>query len=191
MGTCRQQVPEVAPRSILDIRRIAREFMSSAYPALVEKAGPFPVNHFIEFKMRSLIGFNYHVQELPPEVEAATDPIRKLIILDQDTYDNLCKGVPRARYTGGHEIGHAKMHGESLRAMLINDRRNFRLYRRGDIPVYRDPEWQADTFSAELLMPAWHIRSLVADGADEWDIMDIFEVSHQAVETRFRKLSLR
>jgi hypothetical protein len=189
VGNCRQKVPEVAPKSIVDIRRIARRVIHATYPDLVEKPGPFPVDHFLEFKMRSLIGFNYHIQELPPEVEAATDPLSKLVTLNTDTYDDLCVDVPRARFTGCHEIGHALMHGASLRQVLINDRRAFRLYRRGDIVTYCDPEWQADTFSAELLMPAWHVQRLITKGADERDVMRIFKVSRQAAEIRLNRLS--
>lgn len=69
---------------------------------------------------------------------------------------------PRDRFTLCHELGHYILHQPENIS-----------YARGDIPVYQNPEWQANTFAAELLAPA----DLVKD-------MSIEEMATQCVMSR-------
>ena len=60
----------------------------------------------------------------------------------EDTYDGAVGGNPRDRFTLSHELGHFLLH--------TPDRVSFA---RGEVPAYMDPEWQANTFAAELMAP--------------------------------------
>lgn len=78
------------------------------------------------------------------------------LVLSADTYNDLeRRNGYRARFSVAHEIGHAVLHGSQLveltqidhvqRAMLRTDA--------SDTPIYRDSEWQANTFAGALLVP--------------------------------------
>lgn len=89
------------------------------------------------------------------------------LILSEASYEDLeRRNAPRARFSLAHEIGHAALHADRLieitridsvlRAMLRTDA--------SATPLYRDSEWQADTFAAALLMPAPGLEYLELHG---------------------------
>lgn len=82
-----------------------------------------------------------------------TIPMEHRIILREDVYENAVNGIHRDRFTVAHEIGHYFLHQPDRVAFA-------RESKKGDIPAYLDPEWQANTFAGELLAPPHLIRGL-------------------------------
>lgn len=155
----RGKVPVVPARSWAEIGRIAQLFVQRTYPALLREPGRFPVEDFIEYRMRREWGFNYEIQELPSGIEAAMDPQEKMVILSPGTYDDLTNEIPRARFTGAHEIAHVVLHAKYLQHRILDGGNVLRL-KRGNIRPFEDPECQANAFAAALLMPTHHVARL-------------------------------
>ena len=88
-----------------------------------------------------------------------------------DVYEGAVKGRPRDRFTLCHELGHYILHQPE-----------FMSYARGDIPRYRQPEWQANTFAGELMAP----YDLVKDMSIE-EIMKKCGMSRQAATIQYNE----
>ena len=56
----------------------------------------------------------------------------------------------RHRFTACHELGHYLLHRKVAMARVRDDNH----------PVYRDAEWQADTFAGGLLLSSRHLARL-------------------------------
>ncbi len=73
-----------------------------------------------------------------------TRPKEKIIQLREDVYKGAHNAEPRHRFTVAHEFGHFLLHNKVLEG-----------FARGECPRNRseDPEWQAECFAGELLIP--------------------------------------
>jgi len=69
------------------------------------------------------------------------------IKLREDVYRGAWNNNGRDRYTACHELAHFLLHREVKMARVREDNH----------PIYRDAEWQADTFAGSLLMSARHL----------------------------------
>ena len=87
----------------------------------------------------------------------------------RDVYERAIKGVPRDRFTLCHELGHYLLHQPE-----------FISYARGDVPRYRDPEWQANTFAGELMAPYGLVKNFSIE-----DIMGKCGMSRQAATIQY------
>ena len=72
------------------------------------------------------------------------------IKLREDVYEGAWNDVGRDRFTACHELGHYLLHRQVAMARVRDDSH----------PVYRDAEWQADTFAGGLLMSPEHLARL-------------------------------
>ena len=97
----------------------------------------------------------------------------RTIEVRSDVYDHAHDGQPFARFTLAHELGHLVLHSD------------IRLARR-DAPYavdrFRDPEWQADCFAGELLMPLFIYQEM----KNPEDAANAFGVSSSAVKAQLR-----
>lgn len=82
-----------------------------------------------------------------PGKYAAYYPLSNLLKIRQSVYLGACHGNGRDRFTIAHELGHFFLHQD---AELTLARPNSYGQK---IPAYRDPEWQANTFASEFLIP--------------------------------------
>lgn len=89
-----------------------------------------------------------------------------------DVYEGAVQNNPRDRFTLCHELGHYILHQPENIS-----------YARGDIPTYQNPEWQANTFAAELMAPA----NLVKDMSIE-EIARRCGMSLQAATIQYKEL---
>lgn len=116
----------------------------------------FPVVHFLEYGL-SEIDENYSLEIVPIEdmadCYAETYPEQSKIVVREDVYNRAADGVPRDRFTIAHEIGHFIMHKPG-KIVLARGRK------KENIPAFKNPEWQANTFAAELLAPPSIIKGL-------------------------------
>lgn len=103
-------------------------------------------------------------------------PTENCIKIREDVYVRATQGYGRDRFTLAHELGHFLMHQPQ----------NISFARTGQvdkIEAYKDPEWQANTFAAELLMPIDLI-----DTDDAYIISEEFGVSPTAASLRVKKI---
>ena len=73
-----------------------------------------------------------------------TNTVNNKMEIREDVYNGAVQGNPRDRFTLCHELGHWLLHQPKDVS-----------FARGEIPKYCDPEWQANTFAAELLIPGY------------------------------------
>jgi hypothetical protein len=108
------------------------------------------------------------------EDHGRTYPDRNLIHLRRDVYDGAGEHHPRDRFTMCHELGHLILH------------RNVALSRIDPLKppkIFRNSEWQADTFASHLLMP----QGLLERYTTVESVMEAFGVSSQAAAARLSK----
>lgn len=100
-----------------------------------------------------------------------TYPDRNLIIIREDVYKRASAGEGRDRFTMCHELGHLMMH----RGVALS-----RIDPRSPPPIYRNSEWQADTFASYLMIPT----TLLAQSSSTGEVMTKFGVSFEAAWAR-------
>ena len=171
----------VSPRSIKNIRAVAQSFREKFTKALSDFRVFCPITSILdllgtgEFEEYSFMV----VDGSDPSMQgkwAFTDPERKSICISQEIYDKACENDPQARFTIAHELGHIFL-DHKRDAVFARNNVN------AEIPAYRDSEWQADTFAAELLMPAE-----LARGKRAKEMEALFGVSASAAQAREDRL---
>jgi len=111
----------------------------------------FPIMEVIEFKLSTF--FPGYYLDVCDEDEMGDDGGRVIagqncIKLRNDVYEGACRGNGWHRFTASHEFAHFLLHREVVFARTCSD----------DQPVYRDAEWQADSFAGSLLMSSRHVN---------------------------------
>jgi transcriptional regulator with XRE-family HTH domain len=113
----------------------------------------FPIMDVLEFRLPALEeGFLLDVCSLA-EMGAEEGLVlagSNCIKLREDVYEGAWNDVGRHRFTACHELGHYLLHRQVAFARVRDDGH----------PIYRDAEWQADTFAGGLLMSARHLAGL-------------------------------
>lgn len=124
---------------------------------------------------------DFHLEIVPcddmGDVHALTAVDRHTIYVREDIYERAARGYGRDRFTITHELGH----------YLLHDGIAIGLARKGqseNVPRYCDPEWQADCFSGEFLMPAEHIQHMTVES-----IARTYGVSTQAATFQLRRVT--
>lgn len=160
------------PLSRYNIRCVAglfRKFMGDKYY--------FDIIKFLEHKL-PIIDPDFTL-EIVEDTElvgayAAACPYEHLIKVRESVYEGAIKGNGRDRFTLCHELGHYIFHKPENVSFLRANR---------EIEAYRNPEWQANTFAGELLVPA--------QAAIEYSIEDIVRrccVSYTVAEIQKRNV---
>lgn len=157
----------VSRKTVGSITRIIRECL---------EIGPkeaFPIVHFMELGLYQMDNnYNFEVlsvEDMPGEY-GRTNPEQCKIQIREDVYNGALQGNPRDLFTMAHELGHYFMHNKTSIE-----------YARGSVPIYRQPEWQANTFAAELLAPSEELRGMNVD-----DIMSIYNVSRRVANIQLK-----
>jgi transcriptional regulator with XRE-family HTH domain len=113
----------------------------------------FPIMDVLEFRLPALEeGFLLDVcshGEMGAE-EGLVLAGLNCIKLREDVYEGAWNNVGRHRFTACHELGHYLLHRQVAMARVRDDSH----------PVYRDAEWQADTFAGGLLLSSRHLARL-------------------------------
>lgn len=160
------------PLSRMSIRKMTRELRKLAG---CDDIPFFPIVHFIEWVLANPEeGMEFEVVE-PDEMEdmyGTTNTGRNIMRIRRDVYDRAVQGSPRDRFTLCHELGHYLLH-----------RPEFVGHARGKVPVYMDPEWQANTFAAELMAPMHLIQNMSIE-----EIMRNCGMSRQAATIQFKEI---
>lgn len=157
----------VSPMSRKNIRKFVKEFRQLFG---LDDVLYFPIVPFIEWYLPRL-GLNYEILtvEEMDDLYGLTNTGSNVLYIREDVYYRAVKGNPRDRFTLCHELGHFLLH--------TPDRVSFA---RGDIPAYRNPEWQANTFAGEIMAP-YHLTFHM----DVDEIMQRCGMSRQAATIQY------
>lgn len=132
----------------------------------------FPIVEFIEWVMGDPDNeFDYEIVSAE-EMEGMYGNMNtgaNVMRIREDVYEGAIKGVPRDRFTLCHELGHYLLHQPERVS-----------HARGDVPAYRNPEWQANTFAAELMAPYHLIKDMTIE-----EIMEKCGMSRQAATIQY------
>lgn len=157
----------VTPMSRKSIRTFAKNFRQLFG---LDDVLYFPIVRFIEWCLPEL-GLNYEILtvEEMSDTYGLTNTKRNILYIREDVYRKAIEGSSRDRFTLCHELGHSLLH--------TPDRVSFA---RGEIPVYRKPEWQANAFAGELMAP-YHLTNCMCVN----EIMEGCGMSRQAAEIQY------
>lgn len=104
--------------------------------------------------------------QLEAGVQAQTDIKKNSIYIKESVYEGAIQNNGRDRMTIAHEILHLILHQPNV----------LTFYRRiDDLPAYKNPEWQAECFAGELLMPYKQVKDMT-----EEEIVEQCQVSKRA-----------
>lgn len=130
------------PLSRIQIRELAYELRRICG---LENNVKFPVMQFLEWILTDPER-GADLEILPDSqmnnVYGLTNTSSNIIIVRESVYKGAAHGLSRDRFTLCHEIGHYFLHRPEIMS-----------FARGEVPTYRDPEWQANTFAGELMAP--------------------------------------
>lgn len=129
-------------RSKVFIRHLANEIRKILHLKNDEK---IDVIRVLEFLVIPCFDLKLEIVEKKDMLDkyAEYEPINKILRVREDTYENALNGNGRDRFTIVHEIGHIFLHSNKVSMSRSSEK----------IPIYCDPEWQANTFARELLCP--------------------------------------
>lgn len=139
----------------------------------LEKQLYFPVVKFIEWVLGDPRNdFDYIIvsEDEMQDTYGTTNTINNIIKIREDVYNGACQGIPRHRFTLCHELGHFILHQPKYVS-----------HARGNIPIYCQPEWQANTFAAELMAPFDLVKNMTSG-----EISEKCGISKEAAEIQFK-----
>lgn len=181
-------VPVVKGLSLSQIEQEATQFLEALAPECLRNPQPTPVLEIFENKLEAL-DFKVIIGKNIKGLGGLTDVTNRFIQLPNATYKRLEKGDPQARFTVAHEFGHAQLHGKEQALGTFPFRNHVTFAQRSRIRAFEDPEWQANTFAAAILMPIQAMRFLHYQGKMTSNhVMEIFQVSWPAANRRILKL---
>jgi transcriptional regulator with XRE-family HTH domain len=140
-------VPAVSTRTLWDFAEKVRSVFVG------EDEICFPIMDVLEFRLPTFeAGFHLDVcshAEMGAE-EGLVLAGANCIKLREDVYEGAWNDDGRDRFTACHELGHYLLHRQVVMARVRDESH----------PVYRDAEWQADTFAGGLLLSPRHLPRL-------------------------------
>ncbi|TGK45529.1 ImmA/IrrE family metallo-endopeptidase [Leptospira bouyouniensis] len=161
--------------------------LEKAYGQDYLKEFPLNGNHFFEDTMFDKFGFSPDIIETDAYM-GAMDPIKKSVILSKRTHDALEQFDPRALFSLLHEFAHASIHAEQVNSMIEDGEENVKFFRKQDIRIFENSEWQANVGAVSFGIP----RKLVFDKfrSGETDVRNFLFLgfSYEATSYRIEKL---
>ncbi|BET60306.1 ImmA/IrrE family metallo-endopeptidase [Geobacter sp. 60473] len=181
----------------VQIDHLATNIIVQYQPEVLKGGKAFDVHRFVDTKLEDLTGvIPVYSNELPPEIYGLTDSANKQVIFQEDLATDE-SSLNFFRSTQAHETGHCFLHVPQLqqrsRTQVFRQAKGedgIHLYRKDDIPIYRNPEWQAWRFAGALLMPENPLRMILRDGASLGEIAETFGVNLPFLKTRLKALKI-
>ena len=182
------RLPQVRGRSWDEIEAITVRLLQRFEPERLTVPGPLDVDRLLEVVVPKHLGVDFSVADFQPPMEAVVTPAseatRAQLLLASTVYEALAHENPRARFTAAHEVGHVVLHVRQLQQQIVSYG-GPSLFRKNQIPPYRDPEVQANVFASRLLMPTGAFRlALEQLGPEVVDLALLFNVSERAAAIR-------
>lgn len=181
------------------IDNVALELIKRIQPEVLAGKCSFDVERYVDVYLEEMTGIapDYR-QGLPDGIYGYTHTAEGRMVINSDLLDNMFGDNERFyRSTVAHEVGHCILHVPVLRQQkrdkIFTENKKeekIALYRKTNIPLYQNPEWQAWRFAGALLMPANVMRALIAEGASIQEMANHFHVNGSFVESRMRALRI-
>ena len=185
------------PRTTAEIVAVASAVRRQVAPELRD-TDAFPVHRLAEVSAIEVEGIRLCVDVYPSAAldHASTwavswwDPASDVhnLTLCEVTWREVTGNVPRSRWTVAHELGHVCLHHEEMRRGLFMTQTREEAEDptpHWHLPI-EDTERQADTFAAELLMPARGVLGLEAPSVAQMRMR--YFVSARAARLRLEEL---
>ena len=137
----------------------------------------FDIVHFVEVTLSKIdpdFSLIIEPKEQMGSCHGLTYPDKNEIHLREDVYNLAVDGSGRDRLTIAHELFHLLQHCHENISFA-------RMREECDIPAYMNPEWQADAFGGELLIPRDLIRGMSVE-----EIVNSCKVSKAAAMFQMR-----
>lgn len=166
-----KEYKKAKPMSRAEIRRMARGLRRLLN---IEDQKRINVLWLIEYVL-SLFDPEFEEPHIVPDheldVDAVACPSEHTIIIKKSVYDGARQGNGRDRFTIVHEFAH----------YILHDKSTVSFARRSSKPKpYEDPEWQADAFAGEFLIPYYQIS-----GMSVQEIKEVYGVSYLAAKCHY------
>jgi hypothetical protein len=182
----------------IQIDLIATKIIRDHQPGVLKSGKAFDVHRFFDTKLEDLTGITpVYSSDLPSEIFGLTDSANKQVIIQEELANDVFS-ENFFRSTLAHETGHCIMHVPQLqkknRPQIFRQAKNedsIQLYRKDNIPVYCNPEWQAWRFAGALLMPEVPLRMMLNDNAGLVEIAKNFEVNTSFLKARLKALKIQ
>lgn len=197
-----EKVPVVSPRSRKRIESDALIFLSRHQPKVLEEECPVDIERIFEIdipnKIPGLETGYIDLEFVGPHVMGYTSAEQQVSYVHKDLYEMAIENpesstARRFRATVAHEIAHCLYHYSFLRGFRSVSSHGqvsgVMRQARGDIPAYKDPEWQAWEKAGALLMPKPIIESLLRKGKTVQEIADTMNLNPAFVENRIERLN--
>lgn len=184
------------PMSGKQIEQLAACILAKYQPESLRTGTPFDIHRFVDTKLEDLTGVTpiYSI-ELPPEIYGLTDSAGNRLEIQESLADDPFQ-EKFFRSTLAHETGHCFLHVPQLRTLKRvqifkqGKEDGVQLYRKDNIPLYCNPEWQAWRFAGALLMPEGPFRSMMNAGAGIAELSNEFKVNVPFVRARMKALKI-
>ena len=180
----------VRARSSRQIAEVAEAFLRHIAPEHLQNEAALDLAGLVDHGLPQAGIYVYPVddEELPrSEAETRAGASGAVdILMRQEFFDAVftrTSNTNRARSTLAHEIGHAVLHADDIRAGRHQPEEfALRRARRSEIKTYEDAEWQAYMFAGVLLIPRPPLRSADLSNigllAHRFDVSEAFVASH-------------
>lgn len=162
------------PLSRKDLRRLAYKFRALFG---LEDEMDFPIIQVMEY-LSNKGEFNLEICSIDEmnTKYGETIPYENLIKLRKDIYEKACDNDGFSRSTCSHELLHWLMHREETVSFC---RREEDLKKRR---AYEDPEWQANCFAGELLVPKHIVKGMSIE-----EVMEKCNVTYSMAQYQLSK----
>lgn len=197
-----QKIPVVQPLSREKIENDSLLFLQSYHPESLRNEQPVDIEYIFELIVPQIqpdirTGYCDLLSSFGVCAMGFTDAERKISYVHKELYDAALQypssaEARRFRATVAHEISHCICHYSYLKTFKsicsLVGVGNTLMRRRGDIPPYMDPEWQAWEQAGALLMPKPCIEGLIKKGKSVNEIAEVFNVNPSFVQNRINRL---
>ncbi len=191
----RKLVP-ARPRSGQEIDGIAEDILGYFQPTAIKEPQVVKVEPIFEFGLPDF-GIESDYRSLEARgIQGYTDSANRICVVSSELADDP-NAAAYFRSTMAHEIGHAILHIPEFRRRrqkIISEqaKKDGILHRLPDteIPIYRNPEWQAHRFAGGLLMPEAAVKKAIAMYRSHEILAIIFEVTPAFVRARLKGLKM-
>lgn len=184
------------PCSGNQLEKIADHFLLKVQPEVLNKPRMVDIELIFDVDVPDLLGVSTSYFDLPEGVYGETNARKKTCIVSKKLAEYSTKSERRFfRSTLGHETAHCIKHVKELNTFasilgeeeLIHYRAN-----QSEVPLFRNPEWQAWRLGGALLMPRRpFINASIVHGGNIEILADIFDVNPAFVKVRKNALKLK
>jgi len=185
------------PRSGRELERLALKIVKVFQPEILAEPGPFDIERFFDCELEAITKVKTDYRALPNGIHGYTDSATMESVISTELMEDVSQ-LFFARSTMSHEVGHAVIHVPEfrLKKAILTSIHNaqhdatLRMHRESDVPVFKNPEWQAWRFAGALLVPEVSIKEAIKRGNGLRELSRLFRVNPAFVKTRLRAFKI-